>query len=32
MYSGVDADIDDATAARDISSPRGEREAGGCDT
>jgi hypothetical protein len=31
MCSGVDADVDGATAARDISSPRGERETGGCD-
>jgi len=31
VYSGADADVDGATAARDISSPRGERETGGCD-
>ena len=32
MCSGIDADVDGATAARDISSPNGEREIGGCDT
>lgn len=32
ICSGVDAGVDGATAARDISSPSGERETSGCDT
>jgi hypothetical protein len=32
MRSGADADVDGVTAARDMSSPRGEWETGGCDT
>jgi hypothetical protein len=32
MCSGADADVDGVTAARDISSPRGEWETGGWNT
>jgi hypothetical protein len=32
MCSGVDVDVDGVTVARDMSSPRGEGETGGCDT
>ena len=31
ISSGVDADVDGATAPRDISSPMGKGEIGGCD-
>ena len=32
ICSEINADVDGTTAARDISSPRGEGETGGCDT